>query len=161
MLIQKPFKIAIVDDDPTVVMTLAKILKPRPNIDVHTYTNPDSALAAISAFDIRIVFADLNMPQMNGDVLLEKCLRLKQGIQFIIISGESSLLMADRCLRAGAKDILLKPIMPRDVELVLKETLFFLDKWNAIILDRARYHQTGEFSFEKEKSHERATGRTT
>jgi len=152
MLIQKPFKIAIVDDDPTIVMTLEKVLKSRSQFEVHSYTNPNNALADISALDIRIVIADLNMPQMTGDILLEKCLQLKQGIQFIIISGESGLLMADRCLRAGAKDILLKPIAPRDVDLVLKETIFFLEKWNAIILDRARYHQTSEFSFEKDKA---------
>ncbi len=159
MLIQKPYKIAIVDDDPTIVMTLERILKNRPNIESHTFTNPNVALSAIRALDIRVVIADLNMPQMNGDVLLDKCLQLKQGVQFIIISGENSLLMANSCLRAGAKDILTKPIVPRDVELILKETIFFLEKWNGIILDRARYHPTAEFSFEKDTTNEQPAGR--
>lgn len=142
MLNEKPYQVAIVDDDPSVLLTVEKVLKKNPVLTALKFTNPEEAFEAIKSSNIRIVFADLNMPRLAGDELLRKCIALERGIQFVIISGESSLAMADSCLSLGAKDVLLKPVIPRDVDLVIKECTFFLEKWNGIINDRKRYQRS-------------------
>lgn len=74
----------------------------------------DEALALIHNLRPDIVFLDIQMPKYNGIEVMEKIKASYTGtIKFIVITAYSYFEYAQASLRLGAKDILLKPIEPK------------------------------------------------
>lgn len=84
---------------------------------------------AINYLSIRkipdLVITDLNMPLMNGSVLLDKIKNnsLFTHIPVIILSGLKESNSRIKCLQAGAKDFIIKPFNPEELELRVSRTL--------------------------------------
>lgn len=70
-----------------------------------------------------IVMIDIRMPGFNGLDIIEKIRRLNQVTRFIIISGYSDFSYAQRAIRYGVSDFLLKPIMTEELEETLRKTV--------------------------------------
>ena len=74
----------------------------------------DEALELIHSIRPDIVFLDIEMPGYNGIEVMEKIKACYTGtIKFIVITAYSYFDYAQASLRLGAKDILLKPIEPK------------------------------------------------
>lgn len=74
----------------------------------------DEALELIHALKPDIAFLDIEMPGCNGIQVMERTNASYPGIiRFIVITAYSSFDYAQASLRLGAKDILLKPIEPK------------------------------------------------
>ena len=101
--------IAIVDDDPSVLKALARLLGTR-SFATKTYLSAPQFLAALPEALPDCLIADLQMPEMTG---LELQLNLaRRGVQIptIIITAHDEAGMRERCTSAGAIAYLPKPV---------------------------------------------------
>jgi FixJ family two-component response regulator len=101
--------IAIVDDDPSVLKALARLLRTR-SFNSRTYLSGPQFLASLPEALPDCLIADLQMPEMTG-LELQQNLILK-GIQIptIIVTAHDEAGMRDRCQSAGAIAYLSKPV---------------------------------------------------
>ncbi len=133
MNIERPYRIAVIDDDPVLLDIMERVLRRVPNVIIRSFNSPKQALKAIRDEKIHIVFVDINMPEMFGDDVLKECIAMKQGIQVYIVTGSDSVLLADRCLNSGARGILFKPFDHQELIASVTEAIQFLDKWNRLV----------------------------
>ena len=101
--------VAIVDDDPSVLKGLKRLLRTRA-IRVETYESADEFLATLPQGRPDCLIVDLQMPSMTG---LELQLRLAvDGIDIpvIVITAHDQPGTRERCESAGAVAFLLKPL---------------------------------------------------
>lgn len=68
-----------------------------------------------------IVFADIKMPYINGVDAIEECKKYSQDTQFVIISGCSEFEYAQKALKMGVFDYLLKPVEEDQLRLVMEK----------------------------------------
>jgi FixJ family two-component response regulator len=103
-----------VDDDPSVLRALARLLRVR-SLDAKTYGSAMQFLAAMPGRLPECLIVDLQMPAMNG-LELHHNLRFK-GIEIpaIIISAHDDSAMRQRCEAAGIAAYLLKPVQETDL----------------------------------------------
>ena len=130
MIIEKPYKVAIIDDSTVMQKFLSEACRQVPNFEPHCFTDAHDALKFIEREKVRIVFIDINMPSMFGDDVLRKCIQLKLGIQAYVITGADSLTIADRCMNVGARGIIPKPMLNEGFANALRESERFFKQWN-------------------------------
>ncbi len=116
--------ILVVDDSAVVRTMIVKTLRMAgvPIGEVHQAANGAEGLDAIDNNWIDLVFADLNMPVMNGEEMIEK-IRANpdwQDLPIIVVSTEGSQTRIERLQQRGAKFIH-KPFAPETVREVVKE----------------------------------------
>ncbi len=105
------YKILIADDEPLIVKGLSKIIRDRlPDLRiVGEATTYGEARRLIAAQTPDIVITDIEMDE-NGLSLPEEAAQMSPATLFIIISGYNRFEYAQRALRSGVEDFLLKPI---------------------------------------------------
>jgi len=106
---KNPRSIAIVDDDPSVLKALARLLATR-SLATKAYISGAQFLTSLPEGLPDCLIADLQMPEMTG---LELQLNLaRQGVQIptIIITAHDEAGMRARCKSAGAIAYLAKPV---------------------------------------------------
>jgi len=104
-------KILVVDDSSTVRDEVAGFLKGN-GLDVTTAVDGKDGLAKLKADPgIKLVIADINMPNMDGLTMVEK-IRSELGnasVNLIMLTTESSPQMKERGKAAGVKGWIVKP----------------------------------------------------
>lgn len=143
MFIEKPYKVAIVDDSVAMHKLLAELIKKNPAFEAVCFTDGAEALAYIEREKVRTVFVDVNMPSMFGDDLLRSCIALKLGIQVYVITGADSLTIADRCMNVGARGIIPKAKLAESSLQALAETERFFEHWNGTLKYFLSHKKTG------------------
>lgn len=110
-------KTAIIVDDEELSYELIKYLIGKFHLPISIVGQAaagDEALQLIQGLRPDIVFLDIEMPKFNGIEVMEKIKASYAGtIKFIVITAYSYFDYAQASLRLGAKDILLKPIEPK------------------------------------------------
>jgi FixJ family two-component response regulator len=105
--------IAIVDDDPSVLKALARLLRTRA-VDARTYASAQDFIASLpdGATDElpECLIVDLQMPEMNGLELQRYLNRAGIRIPTIVITAHREADMRELCEAAGAETYLLKPL---------------------------------------------------
>lgn len=101
--------IAIIDDDPSVLKALARLLSTR-SLTTKTFQSARQFLAALPEWRPVCLIADLQMPEMTGLELQQYLTRKGIQIPTIIISAHDEPGMRERCNCAGAIACLSKPI---------------------------------------------------
>ena len=133
-------KILVVDDDPNMLLSIQGILSLEGLTPV-TARNGQEAIEAIEEnrkkpFDI--ILLDLEMPQLNGEGVIDYI--NEKGIDscIIIVSGEQELQRAIHVLTSGAKDFIRKPYHPEELLHAIKKVCEnrFLTKQNKEIIER-------------------------
>ncbi|HYX39635.1 MAG TPA: response regulator [Oligoflexus sp.] len=130
MFIEKPYKIALIDDDPLILSLMNQAISRDKDVLPLAFQNPKEALVEIKNQKIRLVFLDINMPQMFGDDVLRECMKLKLGIQVYVVTGNGTMIISDRCFSLGARAILPKPLNIDDFRASVREGIDYLDRWN-------------------------------
>lgn len=97
------------DDDPSVLKALARLLRTRA-IEARTFASAQDLLASLSDELPECLIVDLQMPEMNGLELQRHLNHAGIRIPTIIITAHSESDMRERCLAAGAETLLLKPL---------------------------------------------------
>jgi len=105
--------VLIVDDDPTVVASLALLLERR-GYRTERAGTPDGALERVRALpDLTLVLQDMNFSRettgREGLELLEEIRRLRPELPVILITAWGSISLAVEGMKAGAADFVTKP----------------------------------------------------
>ena len=101
--------IAIVDDDPSVLKALARLLSTR-SFNTRTYPSATQFLASLPQGLPDGLILDLQMPNMTGLELLQYLNHQGIKIPTIIITAHDEPGMRDRCIAVGSVAYLLKPV---------------------------------------------------
>lgn len=106
------YNILVVDDEPLICKGLAGLLTSSGlAIDgITTAYSGQEALDYIRMGDIDLLVTDIQMGEMNGIELMQQAKIVKPWVQTIIISAHETFQYAQRALRLGAKDYLIKPL---------------------------------------------------
>ncbi|MGC1354253.1 MAG: response regulator [Xanthobacteraceae bacterium] len=102
-------RIAIVDDDPSVLKALARLLSTRALIAT-TFQSGKKFLASLEDEVPDCLILDLQMPEMTGLELHQDLGRRGVRIPTIIITARNEAEMCEQCTSAGAIAFLPKPI---------------------------------------------------
>jgi FixJ family two-component response regulator len=117
---EPPPWIAIVDDDPSVLKALTRLLRSR-TLYARTYESAQAFLAALPAGLPECLILDLQMPEMNGLELLQHLTRRGIRVRTIIISAHGDLGVRERCTSAGAFAFLSKPLQDTSLFAAIEE----------------------------------------
>lgn len=104
-----PWRIALVDDEPEFVDTLAERLRLR-GIETSVFLGGVNALAAMEHAPPDVLILDLLMPGLKGLEVLDLVRRLHPATHVIILTGRPDTRDAMECMRRGAFDHLVKPV---------------------------------------------------
>jgi two-component system response regulator YesN len=89
--------------------------------DVFEAENGDAALEIVKGGNIHIVFADINMPRMNGLDFAKKAKEFDSTVKIALITGYDYFDYVLTALKIGVDDYMLKPVSRDDVtELLIK-----------------------------------------
>ena len=102
-------RVLLVDDEPSLRLTLTEFLK-RAGYDVVATADVESALLVDSAsLDVAVV--DINLPGRSGIELLKELNSREPYVPVIMITGELNFSIMPEIVRAGAYDFLAKPLV--------------------------------------------------
>ena len=105
-------KLLLVDDDPSMVRLLTKIIERSfgERVTLHSLTDPKEARGWIEDNVVDILVTDLEMPSVNGLELLRCAKRRNPCTQVLFLTGHSTVDALTDALELGATDYLLKPM---------------------------------------------------
>lgn len=112
-MIGSPAHILVVDDDPALLSTLARLLK-RAGYQVQTAPSAEEALLRLSShLRFELLLLDLYLPHMQGLDLLRLCTQYPSPPAVIILTSHPEVETAVQALRLGVCDYITKPFIPR------------------------------------------------
>ncbi|MCD1259489.1 response regulator [Paenibacillus athensensis] len=108
------YNILVVDDEPMICKGIAAILLGS-NLqisEVFIAHNGFEALDFLRLEQIDLVFTDIQMEKMNGIELIESIYLENPSLPIVILSAHGEFEYAQKAIRFGAKEYLVKPVMP-------------------------------------------------
>ena len=111
--------VLIVDDDPQILRLLRAMLGPQ-SVNVLSAPRPSDALRICGEQIVDVLISDVSMPEMDGNKLAERVLKLHPRASILLISGEVSKAPA---VKAGQVRFLKKPFFPAELIKLLREML--------------------------------------
>lgn len=81
--------------------------------------NGKEALDAVASSPAELVITDIKMPVMDGIELVERLKTQNPNQHIIVLSGYDEFELAQKALRFGAEEYLLKPVKPRELAVAL------------------------------------------
>ena len=140
-----PAKILVVDDEPSNVRLLERMLEIFGGLEWRCTTDPREAIPIFAEFQPDLVLTDLHMPHMDGYQVMEQ---LKQVIPedvflpIVVLTADVTPETRRKALSAGASDFITKPLDTTEVQLRLRnllESRFLNQKLEEQV--RARTHE--------------------
>jgi len=127
----------IVDDDPSMVRLLTKVLgrSLQDKINIESLTDPVEARERINNGGIDILITDLEMPGINGLELLRCAKRRNVCTQVLFLTGHSTQEALLDAFELGATDYLLKPIDQEQVIELIDQSYIRLRRWQRALAD--------------------------
>lgn len=115
--------VLIVDDEPSQISLLTELIKAT-GMKPQSSTNGEEALEMLEQEKIDLVLTDIQMPKMDGFVLLENIRDKKatRGIPVIALSGKTDV-PQEEYLRRGFSGSLLKPYSSRELLTMIERSL--------------------------------------
>jgi FixJ family two-component response regulator len=101
--------VAIVDDDPPVRKALRRLLRAA-GLEAVTYASGQEFLYALQLHRPDCLILDLYMPGLSGLDLMQRIAEDQPKLPVIIITGHNEPDMRSRCMSAGARAYLCKPV---------------------------------------------------
>ena len=116
-------RVLIADDEPKVALLIRNLIRwDELGLElVATANDGISALALIEELKPDIVITDIRMPGYDGIELIDRAKRLNAEIDFIIISGYRHFDYAQKAIRFGVEDYLLKPLKAVEINQTLRK----------------------------------------
>jgi FixJ family two-component response regulator len=114
--------IAIVDDDPSVLKGLSRLLRVH-GFKAKTYGSAKEFLATLPGGLPQCLILDLQMPEMGGLELLQQLTSTGIQIPTIIITAHGDIAVRNRCERAGVIVFLTKPLQEAPLFAAIDEAI--------------------------------------
>src|SRR5664279_185697 len=108
--------VLIVDDDPQILRLLRAMLGPQ-NVNVLAAPRPSDALRICGTETVDVLISDVAMPEMDGNKLAERVLKMHPQVSVLLISGAVSEAPAMKC---GQMRFLRKPFFPAELVKLLR-----------------------------------------
>lgn len=125
-------RVLIVEDEVKIRTGISRLISTHTD---HTVVgeakNGQEGLEMIERFHPDLVISDIRMPVMDGLEMLQKTTQMGIHPHFVILSGYSEFDYAQKALRYGVDDYLLKPLAPEDVTALLDKIQKIVDKEEA------------------------------
>ena len=109
MEINRARHVLLVDDDPSVVRSLSRILRARGYL-TSTASNGQEAVRLVTQVDFDAILTDIAMPGMDGITLLREIRSHDLHVPVILVTGEPAVDTAVQALEYGALHYLTKPV---------------------------------------------------
>lgn len=121
----------IVDDSPVMRAFIQKVIA-LTGLEVGTMYeagNGEEALGLLRDRWVDLILTDINMPQMNGEELLQhlESDELLRAIPVLVVSTDSTNLRVKRLLELGAKGYITKPFLPETLRDEVEKALGMCD----------------------------------
>lgn len=135
--IKRPTNMLLVDDDPSMVRLLTKVITRQfeGEIELTSLVDPREARERIEQEVVEILITDLEMPGMNGLELLRCAKRRNACTQVLFMTGHSTLTALTDALELGATDYLLKPLDQDQLIKLVTDAQERLVRWRAALAD--------------------------
>jgi DNA-binding response OmpR family regulator len=122
-----PKRILIVDDDPSICLTLSLALNDL-GCELETAHSGEIALATIEQRNLDIVLLDIWMPGIDGMEVLRRIKLIAPQIRVIMMTAHGGVESAVTAMRLGAVDFIQKPFTPPEIRnlvaaVIQRETL--------------------------------------
>jgi signal transduction histidine kinase len=118
--------ILVIDDEPSNVRLLERILDLQGAKEVRSTTDPREALALFIESEPDLVLLDLNMPHLDGFAVLAQlnaAIPAHDYLPVVILTADITAETRRRALTAGAKDFLTKPLDNSEVVLRIRNLI--------------------------------------
>ncbi len=117
-------QILVVDDDDALA-DVGKSIFESLGYRVVAVTDPVEAFRIFkdNPNDFDLIFTDLAMPRMPGDELTTEVRSIRQDIPIIICSGLTQSLTADRVKELGINAVMNKPLLKKDMAMIVRKVL--------------------------------------
>jgi FixJ family two-component response regulator len=102
-------RISVVDDDASIRQALKSLMR-SVRLNVETFGSAEDFLAANGAGETECLILDVYLPGMSGFELQERLNSERRGIPVIFITAHADENSRQRALKAGAVDLLSKPV---------------------------------------------------
>lgn len=109
-----PGRVLVVDDDPSTLRTLARLLKLN-GYECATASSADEARAVMSQDNVTLVLSDVDMPGESGIELLESLVAQHPDTATVMVTGIDDRELAERALRLGAYGYVIKPFETNEI----------------------------------------------
>ncbi len=116
----KDFRILIIDDEPSQIISLKTFLKRR-NFTVFTAESGNAGLEILRNNRIDLVLTDYRMPDISGLDVVKETQKINPEIPVVVITAYSQIEEAVQVMKEGAFDYLSKPIDLDALELLIKK----------------------------------------
>lgn len=137
-------KIQLVDDEPNILSALKRVLRPH-GWEVHTFTDAQSALNALSEHEYAVIVSDYQMPDVDGVTYLQFAKQRQPHAMRLILSayGDRQAMM-QAINRAEIYRFLSKPWEDYEIETALRTAidLYLLKIQNQRLLSQVKDQQT-------------------
>ena len=107
-------RIAVIDDD-FVIQELIKNTFSETSAFIYSFYDGDEFLKIIDSEEFDLAFLDLNMPRVNGFMVLEAMQARNINYPVIVLSAISQREAMLRAIQMGIKSYLIKPLKPEDI----------------------------------------------
>ncbi len=118
----KDAKILIVDDDLAMAKSMKGVLSLN-GLSAHSVSGGYAAIEELRNNDYELILLDLNMPDMDGEKVLDHINKHNIDTNVIVVSGESEIKKAINVLKNGAKDFIRKPYSADELIFSIKNVL--------------------------------------
>ncbi len=103
-----------VEDEPVARELLQKIISRKfPAIKIHTAENGKMGLNLFKKIGPDIVLTDIDLPMLNGILMVSEIRRISPKAEIIILSGQGKESHESDCVKIGIGHYLEKPIVPK------------------------------------------------
>ena len=128
-----PFRILIVDDDPSLRRTFPHVLA-RPDRIFDECGTIGEAIARLEHEHYALILLDYRLPDANGLALLDWLTEHQRDEAVIIISGEDAIDAAIAALRRGADDYVRKPYHVAQLQRAKAKPVFTVSQESAVVI---------------------------
>jgi len=132
-------KILIVDDDPEILEVITDILR-EGGYAVDTAPDGVKAITYIDAESYDLVITDLNLPEVDGMMVLKHVVDQSPDTMCIILTGYGTIKSAVEAIKTGAFDYITKPIKSGEILMVVEKALRYkhLERENILLRQQLR-----------------------
>lgn len=111
-------KILIIDDDKSLCYSLKRVLENQH--DIQTAYNSEEAFKALKSAPFDLVLLDYRLGKENGLEVLNSIKQMESDLPVVIMTAFGSSDIVIKSINEGARDYLIKPIEPNDLETVIQ-----------------------------------------
>ena len=130
---ERCYKLLVVDDEEDVAPMFRQSMRPEVRRGRYKLVFAGSGVEALECLerepDVDLVITDINMPEMDGLVLLERLSQQPRDLRSVVLSAYGDMRNIRAAMGLGAVDFVVKPVDFDDMRDTIERTLRNLDQW--------------------------------